>query len=91
MKTKHYISAMLVALIFATASIQAQTARRAKTQDREQAAKTSKSQVRETPSKKVRSTQPARKVQEQQAARQIPSRYVTTRPGTIKLYLRPVR
>jgi len=67
MKTKHYISAMLVALIFATASIQAQTARRAKTQDREQAAKTSRSQVRETPSKKVRSTQPARKVQEQQA------------------------
>lgn len=67
MKTKQYISAMLVALIFATATIQAQTARRPKTQDREQAAKTNRSQVRETPSKKVRSTQPARQVQHQQA------------------------
>jgi hypothetical protein len=67
MKTKQYISAMLVALIFATASIQAQTARRPKTQDREQAAKTSRSQLRETPSKNARSTQPARKVQQQQA------------------------
>jgi len=67
MKTKHYISAMLVALVFATVSIQAQTARRPKAQEKEQAHRTSRSQLREAPSKKARSTQPERKVKAQQA------------------------
>ena len=80
MKTKIYTTAMLIALVFATASIQAQTARRSSTQKKERA-KTTKTQVRETSSQKARSTQPARKVKSQQAYQQrasTPARKVNT-------------
>lgn len=58
MKTKLYTTAMLIALVFATASIQAQPARRPMTQEKE-GAKATRTQAR--------STQPARKVESQQA------------------------
>ncbi len=67
MKTRQYTTAMLIALVFATASIQGQTTRRPMTQEKEQRAKSTRTQVRETPPKKARSTKATRKVQSQQA------------------------
>jgi hypothetical protein len=81
MKTKLYTTAMLIALVFATASIQAQSARRPATQEKKERAKTTRTQVRETPSKKARSTQAARKVNTTQARQnkaKAPARKVNT-------------
>jgi len=75
MKAKQYTIAMLIALIFATASIQAQSARRPVAQDKKERARTSstykakstqaarKSQAREVRSTQARTTQSARKTQ----------------------------
>jgi hypothetical protein len=94
MKTKQYISAMLIALVFATASIQAQTARRPMTQEKEQRAKTTNTQVRKTSSQKARSTQPASKVQSQQAHQQkakAPARKVNTQQARPNQAAAPAR
>ena len=79
MKTKLYTTAMLIALVFATASIQAQSARRPATQEKE-GAKATRTQVREVSSQKARSTQPARKVESRQANQKkaTPARKVNT-------------
>ena len=81
MKTKQYITATLIALVFATASIQAQTARRPINQERKERAKTTQPQARKTSSQKAKSTQPVRKVETQQAYKQrdaAPARKVNT-------------
>lgn len=70
MKAKRYTTAMLIALIFATASIQAQSARRPVTQDKNERAKTSSTYKRETSSTRAKSTQPARKAQTKQVRSQ---------------------
>lgn len=72
MKTKHYISIMLVALVFATASIQAQTARRSKTQNKEQKARTTQSarKVQHQQDRKSKAVSPARKANTQQVRHQ---------------------
>ena len=58
MKAKQYTTAMLIALIFATASIQAQSARRPATQEKKERARTSSTYNKKT-SKKTKSSQPA--------------------------------
>jgi len=73
MKTKQYTTAMLIALVFATASIQAQPARRPATQEKDRA-ETTRTHVRETTPQKAKSTQPARKVD----SRQAPQKKATT-------------
>ena len=64
MKAKRYTIAMLIALIFATASIQAQSARRPVEKDKKERAKTTSTYKRETTSHKanqVRKQEPAYK------------------------------
>ena len=67
MKTKRYISAILVTLIFATASIQAQTAQRSRSKDGEKRPNTTSTQVRKAPSQKARSSRSNEMLQTQQA------------------------
>ena len=59
MKAKRYTTAMLIALIFATVSIQAQSARRPATQEKKERARTSSTYKKETTSKKAKSSQPS--------------------------------
>lgn len=61
---------MLIALIFATASIQAQSARRPVTKENKERARTTSTYQRETSTQKAKSTQPAR----QQAYNRQPAR-----------------
>lgn len=80
MKAKRYTTAMLIALVFATASIQAQSARRPATQEKKEKARTTQparqaqtKQVRSQQSKstqKARTSQPARTAQTQQVRKQ---------------------
>ncbi|MEA3462450.1 MAG: hypothetical protein U9R49_11265 [Bacteroidota bacterium] len=70
MKTKRYTTATLIALVFATASIQAQSARRLVTQEKKERARTTTTYKRESTSQKAKSTQPARKVQTQQVRKE---------------------
>ena len=68
MKAKRYTVAMLIALIFAVASIQAQSARRPVTSEKKERARTANTYKKETQSSKVRSqqaraVQPVRKVE----------------------------
>ncbi|RLE02127.1 MAG: hypothetical protein DRJ13_05985, partial [Bacteroidetes bacterium] len=75
MKAKRYTTAMLIALIFATASIQAQSARRPATQEKKERARTSSTYKKETKSKKAKSSQPSmqaktNKVRKQQVRNQ---------------------
>ncbi len=70
MKAKQYISIMLVTLIFATASIQAQSARRPANQEKKERARTTSTYKKESKTQKAKSTQPARKVQTQQVRKQ---------------------
>lgn len=75
MKTKRYTTAMLIALVFATTSIQAQSARRPVSQESKERARTTTTIKREsTPTKakstQARTSQPARKVQTQQVRSQ---------------------
>ena len=61
---------MLIALMFATASIQAQSARRPVTKDKKERARTTSTYNKETSSQKAKSTKPARKAQTQQVRSQ---------------------
>ena len=70
MKAKRYTSALLIALVFASASIQAQSARRLTTQEKKEKARTTSTYKRESTSKKAKSTQPARKAQTKQVRKQ---------------------
>lgn len=89
MKAKQYTIAMLIALVFATVSIQAQSARRPVTQEKKERAKTSNT---------YKSTQPARtsqvkKVQRKEArtvqsARQTQTYQVRTQPANNKQNVR---
>jgi len=66
MKAKRYISETLIVLVFATASIQAQSARRSSTQGKKEGTKATRTYTRETTSQKAKSIQPTRKAQTQQ-------------------------
>ncbi len=66
MKAKRYISETLIVLVFATASIQAQSARRSSTQGKKEGTKAARTYTRETTSQKAKSIQPTRKAQTQQ-------------------------
>ena len=66
MKAKRYTTATLIALVFATASIQAQSARRSSTEGKKEGTKTTRTYTRETTSQKAKSIQPTRKAQTQQ-------------------------
>jgi hypothetical protein len=81
MKTKRYISTMLVVLIFATASIQAQTAKRSRSTEKQERPKATSTQVRRAPSEKAKSAQTQGKVQTRQAPQRkaAPARKVQTR------------
>jgi len=70
MKAKRYTTAMLIALVFATASIQAQSARRPATQEKKEKARTTSTYKRESTSQKAKSTQPAKKAQTKQVRKQ---------------------
>jgi len=70
MKAKRYTSTMLIALVFATASIQAQSARRPATQEKKGKARTTSTYKRESTSQKAKRTQPARQVQTKQVLSQ---------------------
>jgi hypothetical protein len=70
MKAKRYTTVMLIALIFATVSIQAQSARRPVTQEKKERARTTSAYKRESTSKKAKSTQPARTAQTKQVRNQ---------------------
>jgi len=70
MKTKRYTSATLIALVFATASIQAQSTRRSSTEGKRESAKTTRTYTRETTSQKAKTIQPARKAKTQQVRSQ---------------------
>jgi hypothetical protein len=69
MKTRRYISATLIALVFTTASIQAQSARRPVSQEKQERAKTT-TVKKESKTTLARGTQPARTSQSQQVQRQ---------------------
>ncbi len=70
MKTKRYTSAILIALVFATASIQAQSARRPVSQDKQVRTTARTTVKKERSSTKARSAQPAKKSETQQARKQ---------------------
>lgn len=72
MKTKRYTTAMLIALVFATASIQAQSARRPVSQENKEGARTTTTikSTQQTRSPQARTTQPARNVQAKQVRNQ---------------------
>jgi len=70
MKAKRYISTMLITLVFATASIQAQSARRPASQEKKERARTTSTYKRESTSQKAKSTQPARQTQTKQVRSQ---------------------
>ena len=70
MKAKRYTTAMLIALVFATASIQAQSARRPATQEKKEKARTTSTYKRESTSQKAKSTKPARQAQTKQVRKQ---------------------
>jgi len=102
MKTTKYISAMLIALVFATASIQAQTARRPNQAEKEERTKTTSTQVRKGPSQKAQSQQayrqkaatPARSVNSQPARQKqvaTPARSVNSQPARQKQVATPAR
>jgi len=63
MKAKNYTIAMLIALIFAAANIQAQSARRPVTQEKKERARTASTYKKETTTTKAKNSQPARKTQ----------------------------
>ena len=69
---------MLIALVFATATIQAQSARRPVTQEKKERARPTRTYSRETSSQKVKSTQPARKAETKQVRNQ-PARKAETK------------
>ena len=70
MKAKQYTTVMLIALIFASASIQAQSARRPATPEKKERARTEKTYKKETSASKAQNTQPARQVQANQVRSQ---------------------
>jgi hypothetical protein len=70
MKAKKYTIAMLIALVFAAANIQAQSARRPVTQEKKERERTTNSYQKKTTATKAKSVQPARKVQTAQARNQ---------------------
>ena len=76
MKAKRYTTAMLIALMFATASIQAQSARRPVTKDKKERARTTSTYNKETSSQKAKSTKPARKAQTQQVRKTVAFRMI---------------
>jgi hypothetical protein len=63
MKAKRYTIAMLIALIFATAGIKGQSARRPVTKENKERARTESIHKKETTSSKARSNQPVRKAE----------------------------
>jgi hypothetical protein len=67
MKTNLYKTALLIALVFATVSIQAQSARRSTTQDKKERTTTVRTSARQTSAPKAKSTQAARNVKQQPA------------------------
>jgi hypothetical protein len=94
MKTKRYISAMLVAMIVATASIQAQTAQRSRPEDKQERPKTTSGQVRKAPSQKASSARTHGKVQSQQAQQRkatSPARKVQTQQAYQRQAVAPER
>jgi len=70
MKTKKYITATLIAMVFTSATVFAQSARRPASQERKEKTTATRTQPREVKKKTAHTTQPARKVQTQQAQRQ---------------------
>jgi len=93
MKTKRYISAILVALIFATASIQAQTAKRSRSSEKQERPKTISTQVRKAPSEKARPAQTHGKVKTRQAPQRkaTPARKVHARQAPQRKAASPAR
>ena len=95
MKTKRYTTAMLIALVFATASIQAQSARRPLNQEKKERTRTTTTIKRESSATKAKSTQAARNVQTRQVNSQKarvsqPARNVQTRQEYNQKGNRPV-
>jgi hypothetical protein len=70
MKAKQHISATLIALIFASVSIQAQSARPSGTLEKREVSKATRTSTRETTSHKAKSIQPERNVQARQVRTQ---------------------
>lgn len=69
MKTRQYIFAMLIALIFGIVSIQAQSARRAAPQQKKERAAVSRTTTQKATPQKARTAQTSREVQKQQMQR----------------------
>jgi hypothetical protein len=65
MKTKRYTTAMLIALVFSTTTIQAQSARRPVSEENRKQTSATRTYTGETSSQKAKSTQPAKKEQPQ--------------------------
>ncbi|MDF1576174.1 MAG: hypothetical protein P1P86_13380, partial [Bacteroidales bacterium] len=70
MKTRNYTIGLLIALVFASTNIQAQSARRSAPEERKERAKVTKTYTRESSSQKAKSTQAAQKVQNPQVRKQ---------------------
>ena len=83
MKTRQYTIAMLIALIFFTITIQAQSTRRSATQDKKEKTPATRSYTKKSTTQKARATQPARQVQKQQVQRQrtTPQKARATQPA----------
>ena len=82
MKTKQYITATLIAMVFTTTAIQAQSARRPASQERDKRTEVSKSRTTKARKQTTHTTQPARKVQARQVQQQRstqPARQAQTR------------
>ncbi|MEN8226831.1 MAG: hypothetical protein ABFS38_01660 [Bacteroidota bacterium] len=70
MKTRQYTIAILIALIFGTFTIQAQSNRRSTPQDKKEKTPATRSYTKKSTPQKARTTQPARQAQKQQVQRQ---------------------
>jgi len=94
MKTKKYITATLIAMIFTTAALFAQSARRPASQERKERPSATRTQTREVKEQKTQATQHSRQVNKQQANRQRntqPARRVQTQQVQKQRNTQPAR
>ncbi len=81
MKTKQHIIATLIAMVFTTTAIQAQSARRPASQERDKKTEVTRSHTSEARKKTTHTTKPARQVQARQVQQQRTTQQRTTQPA----------
>jgi hypothetical protein len=90
MKTKQHIIATLIAMVFTTTAIQAQSARRPASQERDKKTEVTRSHTSEARKKTTHTTKPARQVQTRQVQQQRTTQQQAYRPKTTQKVRKPV-